>query len=90
MWQDEMDDKDDNKNLTENDDIANLFSSVLSLKKTENTNTFGKPRRLFQICHGQKLNWVTTSSSSTCNSTKDTIFVSDTSSDITSYTIPMG
>lgn len=91
-WRDEWEDKDDNNHLTENDEIANLFSKFLSIQRTEDINAVGKPQKLFQICHGQKLNWVTrgtTSSSSTCNSKNDTIFVADTFADITCYTIPM-
>lgn len=49
-----------------------------------------KPRMLFNIPHGEKINWVTTAvpletSSSQLN---DTVFVADTSPVITSYTIP--
>ena len=45
-----------------------------------------KPRVLFDISHGEKINWVTPAASSSSES-NNTIFVADTSPDITSYTI---
>lgn len=49
-----------------------------------------KPRILFDIPHGEKINWVTPavpSSGVSSPTYNDTIFVADTSPDITSYTI---
>jgi hypothetical protein len=87
-WKDEWDDKDDTQLLAENDDLANLFSNTLSMQRTEDTNASGKPQKLFQICHGQKLNWVTRGTTFSGNN-NNTLFVADTSTDITCYTIPM-
>lgn len=54
------------------------------------TATSHNPRILFDISHGQKINWVTRAAPSSNADTgyNDTIFVADTTSDITSYTIP--
>jgi hypothetical protein len=40
-----------------------------------------QPKILFGIPHGRKVNWMTTS--------KQSVFVADTSNDITAYTIPL-
>lgn len=50
-----------------------------------------EPSVLFKISHGKKINWVTPaapSSEAASSAYNDTVFVADTSSDITSYTIP--
>jgi WD40 repeat protein len=48
----------------------------------------GKPRTLFAIQHGAKPNWMVSSrSSDPCF--QSTLFVADTSSEITAYTIPL-
>jgi len=55
------------------------------------TSSSHKPRILFNIPHSEKINWVTpaaSSSRSASSAYSDTIFVADTSPDITSYTIP--
>jgi WD40 repeat protein len=95
-WMDEWEDDDDNTiHSTKNDDHNNM-GILFSIARKEETKAFGggKPQKLFEICRGQKLNWVTqsttsTSSNSCCMSKNDTIFVADTSEDITCYTIPM-
>mmetsp|Transcript_9442 Transcript_9442/g.23173 ORF Transcript_9442/g.23173 Transcript_9442/m.23173 type:complete len:514 (+) Transcript_9442:143-1684(+) len=82
------------------DSVAKLFPPTV-LRELRNdaaaesykngTPSTHQPKMLFDISHGQKINWVTPAvplsdtSSSTYN---DTIFVADTSPDITSYTIP--
>lgn len=58
-----------------NDDVTSDLSA-LSMIDT-------KPRILFGIPHGSKTNWITSSKY------YHSIFVADTSNDITSYTIPM-
>ena len=68
-------------------DIATLFAESLCIdsgdKMDVDTPVFARPPSvLFGIPHGQKMNWVT-------RSENDSIFVADTSSDITCYTIPM-
>ena len=55
---------------------------------TKNYTASHKPRVLFDISHGEKINWVTPASSSSSYAYNDSIFVADTSTDITSYTIP--
>jgi WD40 repeat protein len=80
---------------------THLFAS-LSLKrhgdKEENDSVTrraafcsGRPQVLFGIPHGQKLNWITpaVNMNSTSSGHGDTLFVADTSMDITAYTIPL-
>jgi WD40 repeat protein len=45
--------------------------------------SLGRPKILFGIPHGAKVNWMTTSQEPA------TLFVADTSKDITAYTIPL-
>ena len=94
-------------NIGDSDDVvAQLFPPRLlqGLRNDDNDNGINKqntstatsrhkPSIIFDIPHGQKINWVTSaapSSSLGIASSKynDTIFVADTSPDITSYTIP--
>lgn len=96
------DDDNDNDSDTNSDDaVAQLFTHGL-MQKLRSTNTAEvfnstptplshKPRIIFDIPHGEKINWVTPAapSSGTASSAySDTVFVADTSPDITSYTIP--
>ncbi|VEU35515.1 unnamed protein product [Pseudo-nitzschia multistriata] len=55
------------------------------------TTASHKPRILFDISHDQKINWITRAAPSNGVATEcnDTIFVADTSPEITSYTIPL-
>jgi WD40 repeat protein len=92
-----------NHDTYSDDAVAQLFPHGLlqnlrnthaaeSLNTTSGTPLGYKPRILFDIPHGEKINWVTPAapSSGTASSEySDTIFVADTSSDITSYTIPL-
>jgi len=100
--------KSNNNNIGDSDDVvAQLFPPRLlqGLRKDENDNDNGikkqntstantshKPSILFDISHGQKINWVTSAAPSSLGTASseynDTIFVADTSPDITSYTIP--
>mmetsp|Transcript_16026 Transcript_16026/g.29755 ORF Transcript_16026/g.29755 Transcript_16026/m.29755 type:complete len:259 (-) Transcript_16026:297-1073(-) len=52
-------------------------------------DSLGQPQVLFQIPHGQKINWITQATSATNQADNNTIFVADTSAEITSYTIPL-
>jgi len=104
VWYDTIDDtidvktnKSDSK-INSGDAVAEIFPPRL-LQDLSNrdfteihstTNVLShKPRILFDISHGEKINWVTPATPSGADSSayNDTIFVADTSSDITSYTI---
>lgn len=50
-------------------------------RQTEELSLFGKPKVVFGIPHRKKINWMTTSD--------DSIFVADTSHDITAYKLPL-
>jgi WD40 repeat protein len=52
------------------------------VRRTQELLSLDQPKILFGIPHGPKVNWMTTSSLST-------LFVADTSNDITAYTIPL-
>lgn len=76
--------------------ISKLFADMLHLSSDDNHQQNqamaenGKPRILCSIQHHKKINWVTAATStSTSNGDRDTIFVADTSNDITSFTIPI-
>ena len=67
-----------------NEDATETNNSILESVSSH------KPRILFDIQHGEKINWVTQAaqlSGASSSAHNDTIFVADTSSDITSYTI---
>jgi WD40 repeat protein len=87
------------------DDVSKLFSPDLlrelsgesddASAATTTTTTTTTPKILFEIPHGEKINWVTPATSSSSSSDNDnvdsrrnTFFVADTSPDITSYTMP--
>ena len=90
----------DDSDTDSNDSVAKLFPHTMLqelrndafAESYNNTTSSGhQPRMLFDISHGQKINWVTPavpSSGSASSTYNDTIFVADTSPDITSYTIP--
>jgi WD40 repeat protein len=52
------------------------------VRRTQELLSLDQPKILFGIPHGPKVNWMTTSGPST-------LFVADTSNDITAYTIPL-
>ena len=84
---------DDKKNGGE-DEISKLFAGSLVLNGRSKIADARSPSVLFQIDHQEKINWVTkaTMTSSSCTTPdviNDTIFVADTSNDITSYKIPL-
>ena len=98
VWDDTIDDKSDGK-INSDDAVAEIFPPRLlqdlsnrDFAEAHNTTNVSshKPRILFDISHGEKINWVTPATPSGADSSayNDTIFVADTSSDITSYTIP--
>lgn len=94
-WGD-IESKNQNENGAQSEDaVSQLFSSrLLQGLRNEEANESAsdhKPQILFDIQHGEKINWVTQAaqlSGASSSAHKDTIFVADTSSDITSYTIP--
>jgi len=95
---------DDNDRSDSDDDVvAQLFPPILlqGLRNDDSdinnvlANTARnrhKPSIIFDISHAQKINWVTPAAPSSSNTASseynNTIFVADTSPDITSYTIP--
>lgn len=81
---------------SQDDDLAKMFAGSLSVNDDHHQGFAGsdKPRVLFRIPHGQKMNWVTRattacSGSGSNRNDNNTFFVADTSEDITCYTIPM-
>ncbi|KAG7343332.1 WD40 repeat-containing protein [Nitzschia inconspicua] len=74
--------------MGEKADIAGIFAESLSMKEERPRKGFSRTRKLFDIPHGRKLNWVTKATSPS-NNKRDTIFVADTSTEITCYSIPM-
>jgi WD40 repeat protein len=56
---------------------------LLAQQTTTAELSWGQPKILFGIPHGAKVNWMTTSQEPA------TLFVADTSKDITAYTIPL-
>lgn len=93
---DDIESKTQNENSAQSEDaVSQLFSPrLLQGLRNEEANespSDHKPQLLFDIQHGEKINWVTQAaqlSGASSSAHKDTIFVADTSSDITSYTIP--
>lgn len=98
---DEWDDFESENATQPEDAVSQLFTPRLlqGLRNEDATETNNsllesvsshKPRILFDIQHGEKINWVTQAaqlSGDSSSAHNDTIFVADTSSDITSYTI---
>ena len=74
-------------------DVTELFAKSLCVdstgeKQKSDESLFGQlPSLLFGIPHGRKMNWVTRATS--IHQHGNSIFVADTSSDITCYTVPM-
>jgi len=74
------------------DNETSSSSAVCATDKSMNHNTNHQPGIIFKIPHDQKINWITAAvpSSTTTSKYNDTIFVADTSPDITSYVMPFG
>ena len=84
---------DDKKNGGE-DEISKLFDDSLLIDGRSKIADATSPSVLFQIDHQEKINWVTKATITSPSTTpgkiiNDTIFVADTSNDITSYKIPL-
>mmetsp|Transcript_9712 Transcript_9712/g.23527 ORF Transcript_9712/g.23527 Transcript_9712/m.23527 type:complete len:505 (-) Transcript_9712:566-2080(-) len=101
-WEDDFEDiknKNCDSKVDSTDVVDNLLPTTLlqALRNdgagaydTNTTTASHNPRILFDISHGQKINWITRAlqSNNTLREYNGTIFVGDTSSEITSYTIP--
>lgn len=86
-WDEQGNDGSQKDSRGEQKAVADVFAKSLGINKQQHDNGSlgGKPQKLFEIPHRQKLNWVTRAST-----TSSSIFVADTSTSITCYTIPMG
>jgi hypothetical protein len=88
-WND-SDENDDNQDM---DNVSHLFARTLCVDSPDKTlsakTRLGQSSSLlFGIRHGEKMNWVT-GAASVHGGQRNSIFVADTTSDITCYTIPM-
>ena len=78
-------DDDDDDNIRGIDDVTELFGRTLLIGedggKQKSNNRVQQPKILFGLDHSRKMNWIANDNNN--------IFVADTSSDITMYTIPL-
>jgi len=103
QWSNEEENLNYETNNTYIDVVAQLFhANLLQGLNNHNNETAGtihtntmitkhknyQPTILFEIPHKKKINWVTKATATDQMRNNDTIFVADTSPDITSYTIP--
>ena len=66
---------------TNDDDLIQQTETLLSL-------VVDKPKILFGLPHGNKINWMASTTTKT-SSLQSTLFVADTTNDITAYSIPL-